>query len=243
MSPLVIILIVVGVTLLILLILAFLGYWIPKWPTMLILEKVFPTVQTRFSQPENSLALTFDDVPHSKESFSDLLQILNEHSARATFFVISGQVDSSNRHLLIQALQDGHQLANHGKTDSMHVRKSVEEFQEEFNHCHQLLMELYREAKVPLPAQMFYRPGCGWFNRTMLKYIDDQDYRLALGSVYPNDPHVRHAGINLFYLRPHLQSGDIVILHDRKWTPPLIKRLLPWIHEKGWTTRTLDQFT
>jgi len=74
----------------------------------------------------------------------------------------------------------------------------------------------------------------------MLEYIMEQDYRLVLGSTYPNDPYIRLPQINLLYLKTHLHSSDIVILHDRPWTVPMLEKLLPWIQEKGWKCVTLD---
>jgi len=102
--------------------------------------------------------------------------------------VISGQVTHKTKPLLIQAIQKGHQLANHGKTDSMHIKKPFSEFKDEFKHCHRLLLNLYQKAKVPIPKNMFYRPGCGWFNKKMLNWIQSKNYTLVLGSVYPHDP-------------------------------------------------------
>lgn len=240
-------------------------YWIPKGPVRYVRDKFFPEVQLNLhscpkykSPADNSyttskdrslqldinsgIALTFDDVPHRTTSFTRILDLLDKYQVKATFFVISGQVNPENRPLLLRALEEGHQLGNHGRTDSVHLKKSPKDFEDEFEHCHQLLEDLYREANVALPKQMIYRPGCGWFSRRMINYLTSRNYRLVMGSVYPNDPLVRSAHLNFLYLKKHLQDGDIVILHDRDWTPALLEKLLPWISAEGYLSETIDFF-
>jgi peptidoglycan/xylan/chitin deacetylase (PgdA/CDA1 family) len=95
-------------------------------------------------------------------------------------------------------------------------------------------------AGVPR-GRTFYRPGCGFFNSTMLKFCQDNDIILTLGSVYPNDPVFSHAYLNFLYVKAHLEAGDIVILHDRKWTPDMLRYLLPWMKQNGYKSVTLDE--
>ena len=67
------------------------------------------------------------------------------------------------------------------------------------------------------------------------------NYKLTLGSVYPNDPIVRSSFINYWYLRTHIQGGDIVILHDRKWTPNMLTMLLKYMKDNNLVSVTVDQ--
>jgi peptidoglycan/xylan/chitin deacetylase (PgdA/CDA1 family) len=67
------------------------------------------------------LALSFDDGP--SESTPAVLDLLGEHGARATFFVVGRHVDEQPD-IAARAVADGHELANHtyDHVDAAHER-------------------------------------------------------------------------------------------------------------------------
>jgi hypothetical protein len=79
-----------------------------------------------------------------------------------------------------------------------------------------------------------------WTNQ-MLEIVSGLKYTLVLGSIYPNDSAIRSSFINYLYLINHIESGDVVILHDRKWTIPIIYRLIPWLEKNNYRTMTLEE--
>lgn len=191
-----------------------------------IFERFYPQILTRNKNNEN-IALTFDDVPYDLESFKKILEILDKYQQKATFFIISSFVDSEEKKkLLIDAVKNGHQLANHGKTDSMHARKSIDELKNEILECENLIKDIYCLADVKLSDKKFYRPGCGFFNNQMLDLLCELEYILTLGSVYPFDPQIPFPKLNYYSLKFSIEKGDIIILHDRKWTPEMLELLL-----------------
>jgi peptidoglycan/xylan/chitin deacetylase (PgdA/CDA1 family) len=187
----------------------------------------------------NKIALTFDDSPYT--SLHEILHILDQYEEKATFFIISGQVTTQYKEILKQAIKNGHQLGNHGHTNSMHALKSHNVLSDEITKCDNIIKQIYSEANVPLPKQMVYRPGCGLFNSMMLKLVKKLNYKLALGSVYPNDPIVIFPLINYLYLTYHIDHGDIIILHDRRWTPQMLEMLLQWMNLHKFQSVTLDE--
>lgn len=66
-------------------------YWIPKI-CITIFEIVFPNVLFRKTGESKNIYLTIDDVPYDDKTYEEIIIILNEINAKATFFVISGQV-------------------------------------------------------------------------------------------------------------------------------------------------------
>ncbi len=54
----------------------------------------------------NNIYLTIDDVIND-DSFEEILDVLDEFNARATFFVISSNVSDQNKHLLSRAVKSG----------------------------------------------------------------------------------------------------------------------------------------
>jgi len=212
-------------------------YWLPKWLVVRLMNKYFPQVLTHKNIKEKKVCLTFDDVPYGDDTFLEIVSLLNDYAMKASFFVISDYVKQVGP--LVGMVKIGHQLVNHGKTNSPHVLKGLQSLEDEIVSCENLLNEIYSLAHVNR-GKSFYRPGCGLFNSTMLNYCKEHDVALTLGSVYPNDPLVRSAYLNFLYVKAHIEAGDIVILHDRKWTLPMIRYLLPWMKQNGYTSVTLN---
>lgn len=199
-------------------------YWLPKWFFIsLLAERLYPNIIVRNNSVANEfirkvIALTFDDVPYGDHA--RIIKLLDKYNMKGTFFVISGDIRNPetrdyipNRRLreesgiqsetygcLVDAVKKGHQLGNHGKTDSMHALKSNKSLEEEIVHCDGLIKQVYKSAEINLPTNMVYRPGCGAFTSSMLKIVERLGYKLALGSVYPNDPIIISSLINYYYL-------------------------------------------
>lgn len=215
-------------------------YWIPKFFFISGIEFFFPTVLTRIINPNNKIALTFDDVP-ADLSYDNLIKTLDEHKVKATLFIISDYVDADSIQTLINAVKNGHQLGNHGRTNSAHILLSQTQLIAEIKHCDELIKDIYSKADVKLPKRMVYRPGSGLFSDRMIQDVHKLGYILAMGSVYPNDPIVRFSWINYYYLINHIESGDIVILHDRLWTWPMLQKLLPYLHKNKYQMMTINE--
>tara|TARA_R110002033_G_scaffold136310_5_gene175852 strand:- start:1339 stop:2073 length:735 start_codon:yes stop_codon:yes gene_type:complete len=212
------------------------GYWLPKSLVVTPLNFFYPEIITNI-KPGDNIALTFDDSPYGSEEA--ILNLLNEWDQKATFFIISDNVTPANRETLVKMVKSGHQLGNHGKTNSMHALKSRDVLTHEIVECDNLIKSIYNEANVNLPKKMVYRPGCGVFTRSMIQVASKLGYTIALGSVYPNDPSVRSGFINYYYLKYHLEKNDVIILHDRYWTIPMLQRLLPLLKERSVKSVTL----
>lgn len=223
-------------------------YWIPKFPFIVLLNRLFPKIITNLNTSENFdktyvndpikyISLTFDDVPYG--SFHSILKILDKYNMKATFFIISDYVTEKDKTLLIDAINNGHQLGNHGKTASLHALHSLESLKMEIETCDKLINDLYKLAKITRSSKI-YRPGGGLFINRMTKYLDSENYSLVLGSVYPNDSLFPFPYLNFLYIKYHIEDGDIIILHDRKWTTPMLEYLLPWMIENNYNSLTLD---
>lgn len=209
-------------------------YWIPKIIVLdLIIESYFPSIITRNkSILANNIAITIDDMPYGDAEA--IIDLFDKYEFKGTFFVISDFINENNKDIFVKAVKNGHTLGNHGKTNSNHLIKLLSEdkyrcyFTDEVLDCDKKIAEIYKEAGVPLGKKL-YRPGCGLFNNDMISRVERLGYKICLGSVYPNDPLVMSPQINYFYLLSKIEKGDIVILHDRRWTLPLLSKLFSWM--------------
>jgi peptidoglycan/xylan/chitin deacetylase (PgdA/CDA1 family) len=173
----------------------------------------------------DTIILTIDDVPYETGEFEKILDVLNKYKCKATFFVISSLVNESNRHLLISAIKNGHHLANHGVHNTMHALYYYDSLYNENEPCQQLINNLYKEAGVEKPKVKYFRAGVGIVTNAINRYCKDNDYKIVLGTNYCSDPRISNVWLNEYYIKTHLKPNDIIILHDRKWTPELLERL------------------
>jgi peptidoglycan/xylan/chitin deacetylase (PgdA/CDA1 family) len=213
-------------------------YWLPKFIFVKLLEFIYPQVIVRFNSA-NHIALTFDDMPDGYHQ--EIINMLNTHHQKATFFIISSQVNDKNINIFVDAVKAGHQLGNHGMTNSAHFFKNRVDLTKEICECDILIKRIYRMANIALPKTMVYRPGCGLFGPEMLKIAAEFGYKIALGSVYPNDTIIRNSFVNYLYVMCHISPGDVVILHDRKWTPETLRQILASSRWQGMLSGTIDE--
>lgn len=222
-------------------------YWIPK--IMLdIVEYKYPDVLFRTSRQrykKSRIFLTFDDVPYKKEdsppNFEKILEELNRYEMKATFFIMSDEINEKTRKLLVQAVQQGHLLGNHGTKDCYHILLDLKEWNKQIDSCEWMIDSIYKSAKIKRPDQKFYRPGGGPFSTQMIENVKKKGMRLCLGSVYPYDAHIKNPIINEWYLKHHISDGDIVVLHDRPWTIDLLPKLFRWIQSQNFDCAPLNE--
>lgn len=180
---------------------------------------------------KNTLYLTIDDAIYS-ESFDEILGILNKYNVKATFFVIQSYVTNENRHLLVKAIEDGHHLANHGAKNKAHVLYNAFELEDEITKCEQLLKQLYTEAHTEYPKIKYFRPGCGYTSTTTSYVCKKLGYRIVLGTVYPSDAHLPMPNVYAWMINTKVKNNDIIIIHDRWWTPSTLMKILPNLTER-----------
>jgi peptidoglycan/xylan/chitin deacetylase (PgdA/CDA1 family) len=70
------------------------------------------SVVSRVAVDGRRLALTFDDGPNPHNTPS-LLELLAEHDARATFFVVGAKVEDGRAEILARTAEEGHEVGNH----------------------------------------------------------------------------------------------------------------------------------
>jgi len=150
------------------------------------------------------LALTFDDGP--SEWTPLILDLLAEHHARATFFVLGAGIAGRER-TLERALGEGHELGLHGWSHRSLTRLSDAEIREEMLETQKAI-----EHTTGVTARV-WRPPYFKVNERVRRALAASDLVEAGCSIAPEDYHwpaKRTAAFVIERLRP----GAIVDLHD-----------------------------
>ncbi|KAF2485231.1 hypothetical protein BDY17DRAFT_308665 [Neohortaea acidophila] len=213
-------------------------YCIYKPPGLVIswLQRQFPEVLFQVSTTQKVVALTIDDAP--TQYTEQILEILKDNGAAATFFSIGGQV-AGREDVLQSILRSGSELGNHAMHDEPSINLPSQTLKEEITQVNEYIDAAYRAAGRPRQAH-YFRPGSGIFSSRLVDLAKDMGYRTILGGIYPHDPFVSLWRLNAWHILGSLRPGAIIICHDRRpWTLPMLKRVVPEIKRRGYEIVTV----
>ncbi|OJI90333.1 hypothetical protein ASPTUDRAFT_231989 [Aspergillus tubingensis CBS 134.48] len=186
---------------------------------------------------EKIIALTIDDAPSAYTL--DILHLLQEYNARATFFLIGSQIPGREG-ILHTLVKSGMELGNHAMHDEPSVSLEREVLEQEMQEVEGVIARVYEEVGVERPrdgrgvVRKWFRPGSGFFSGWMRELVRGLGYRIVLGSVYPHDAQIGWAGVNAWHVRSLVREGSIVVMHDRRsWTVEGLRRVLPVLRDRG----------
>jgi peptidoglycan/xylan/chitin deacetylase (PgdA/CDA1 family) len=205
-------------------------YFAHRWPDVLW--------HVPISSPgKKIIALTIDDAP---SGFShEIVEVLKENEAKATFFVIGGQI-SGREDVLMDLVRADMELGNHAMHDEPSRSLSMEQLEKELVEVEGYINSTYASVGVERPSNRFFRPGSGFFSEAMRGKVREMGFRMVLGSVYPHDPQIKYARVNARHILSMVRPGGIVICHDRRsWTAPMLRIVLPELKRRGYTVTTV----
>ncbi|KIV79821.1 hypothetical protein PV11_07368 [Exophiala sideris] len=164
-------------------------------------------------------------------------QILNTYGAKATFFLIGSHI-AGHEDTLRELVANGHELANHAMRDEPSFRLAQDELTRQIRSVEAQIKQIYGPTGSP---PRYFRPGSGFFSTAMRKTISILDYRLVLGSIYPHDAQVSQWKLNATHILSMARPGGIIICHDRHWTPPMLRVVLPELARRGYRIVTVTE--
>jgi peptidoglycan-N-acetylglucosamine deacetylase len=155
---------------------------------------------------KDAVALTFDDGPCSTAT-PDILDLLQEHAVRATFFMIGERV-RRHPHLAQRVVREGHQIANHSDRHAA-FRSLIPSI------CLREIGQAERTFRSVLGlAPRFYRPPKGLITRNVIRSVSGAGYYAAKWSMMPGDYFWWHTADRIKSRLSRVRAGDIVVLHD-----------------------------
>ncbi|MEO7997775.1 MAG: polysaccharide deacetylase family protein [Gemmatimonadaceae bacterium] len=209
---------------------------------------VFTRVVHRATSGRAEIALTFDDGPDARWT-PPLLDLLDAHEQRATFFIIGGRAE-----LHPQIVQDiarrGHEIANHTWDHSYNTAfMSPRALASELTRTNTLLEQL--TGKRP----RWFRPPVGLLSPRVVAGADQAKIEIVCWTATARDG-TRRTSVNEAYQRLEhaLKPGAILVLHDARVNdeqfdkgdePPValrvVSRLLDRMETEGLRSVTLSE--
>jgi peptidoglycan-N-acetylglucosamine deacetylase len=201
-----------------------------------LLRKVLPQSILRRKVPnsQHSVFLTFDDGPHP-EVTPKLLDLLDTHNVKATFFVI-GINAQQYPELVSDIARRGHSVANHSYRHLNLPNLSPEVQLTEICQAKNII-----ESIVQKPCVLFRAPRGQWSVRVLLKLR-----HLKIKAVHWNRDSLDYQQaspvsiIQNFKDNP-LVKGDIVLFHDdNDCCIAALQELIPMWKQQGFLLHSLE---
>jgi peptidoglycan-N-acetylglucosamine deacetylase len=185
---------------------------------------------------EPVVALTIDDGP-DPVSTPAILDLLQEHGAHATFFLISGRVPG-NEAVVERLVREGHEIGNHFTAEKpASFRLSATDFERDLLEADAMLGR-YGTLR-------WARPADGIFTGSMVETMQRHGYWCALGSIYPFDTLRRSVDPIATWTLRSVRPGGIIVLHEGgergERTVEALERILPELAERGYRVITLSE--
>jgi peptidoglycan/xylan/chitin deacetylase (PgdA/CDA1 family) len=183
-----------------------------------------------------AVALTFDDGP-SPYNTPGILDLLEEHGAKATFFLVGERI-KSREDILDRMVRLGHELGNHTYTHRHTLYLTKAELRDEIVKTNTALVAV--RGKVN-----FVRPPFGKDRRRITSVATELGMRVALWSIDSGDASGYSSDQIVEAVTGSARRGSIVLLHDgghlRSATLDACARVLPALREMGLELVTLSE--
>ncbi len=187
----------------------------------------YPALPAAQGNPRKPCVSLMINVAWGEEELPEMLRVLQEEGARATFF-LTGRWAEKNEALVRQIAAAGHELGNHGYSDD-------EVFPE--LDAQGMARSLRRTNEIIFATTgsypCYFTPHKGEYDKLTLEVVSRQGMRTLLWSLDTVD--WKKPGVEEMRekIKHNLAPGQIILMHPTADTVQLLREILPWIREQG----------
>ena len=188
-----------------------------------LVQRIYSSYYWRIPTRHREVFITFDDGP-VPEVTRDVLDILDEFSARATFFEVGENV---TKHPTVhdRIIRDGHHVGNHTQNHLKGWENPT------FKYTRNAL-----ECRRHVQSSLF-RPPYGKMTRLQAKSLKSQ-FRIIMWDLLSMDYSPSFDEEESFLnIRKHWRPGSIIVFHDslkaQSNVLALLPRVLKWMKDEG----------
>lgn len=215
-------------------------------------EQTTGSVPPVIEKPKKKIALTFDDGPSSAYT-QQILDLLEQYQAKATFFVCGYQLKESTKDELQRAISLGCEIGNHSNTHETYLTKLSEEtLLEEIQSTNEKIAQL---SGVNYNCSV-YRPPWGEINRnvvdvlleneiymhSILWSVDSLDW--SYRSQYNKGQITRQEAVQGTFdtVVKDTKDGSVILMHDiQSITPDVVALILEKYTAEGYEFVTVSE--
>ncbi len=195
---------------------------------------ILPVSAESVSDDAKLIALTFDDGPNTTTT-NDILDLLDEYNAKASFFLIGTNINAESAVSVKRAYDMGMEIDNHSKSHCNMSNMSAEEMKTEISFVDEKVEDItgektkfFRPPFLDVSAEMYAS-----IDLPFICGIDCQDYKGEVDAQGRADIIMNNA-----------KDGVIYLLHDgagNQQTVDALKIAMPKLIEQGYGFVTLTE--
>ncbi|HAN18033.1 MAG TPA: polysaccharide deacetylase family protein [Bacteroidales bacterium] len=199
-----------------------------------ICSNLYVKSRCKGNNSEKKIALTFDDGPDA-EITSEILGLLDQYNAKATFFC-TGKSIEKNRELLKDIDKRGHAIGNHTYSHSYGKNMfSAKRLKDDIQNNQDLIYETIGK-KVKL-----FRPPFGVTNPPIAKAIKNFNFIVIGWSLRSFDTIHKPEQVIQKVIKK-VKPGDIILFHDNRLnTIEILKTVLEFLQSKNYGMVRVDE--
>jgi len=196
----------------------------------MIMPLVIPRKSIIWNNPvyKNTVSISFDDGPHPIHT-PHVLDILEKHNVKATFFVLGAHVQQYPE-IIERLLSEGHEIGNHSFTHNGYSKGALNQPAKELSLTNKLLLDMFGYSI------QLYRPPYGILSVRSILFCLRNNMTIAKWSIDSGDYIKKSSTMNIVSscLCKWHYDGDIMLFHDHNGTTPLaLDELIPSLKSKG----------
>lgn len=208
-------------------------YWVK---TNQLIKKIFSNYYWNIPNNKKKVYLTFDDGP-TPEITEWVIEELNKHKIKATFFCIGKNIQS-NLTIFERIKAEGHAIGNHTFNHINGWKSSNNNYTNNITICQSLL------EKNAITNKLF-RPPYGKISKSQSKSLRKKGYKIIMWDVlsadFDNSISPEKCLKNVI---KNVKSGSIIVFHDSVKAAKNMQYTLPkaitFLKEKGFTFEVLS---
>ncbi|MBX0356398.1 polysaccharide deacetylase family protein [Halobacillus sp. Nhm2S1] len=184
--------------------------------------------------PDKEAVSFLINVSWGEEYIPDMVEILNEHQVKATFF-IDGAFANDFTHLVQMIEEEGHTIGSHGYRHKDMGRMTKEQAKANLEQADELLFALTKE-KVK-----YFAPPSGSFNMATVEAADEMDMETILWTVDTIDWKKPTSDVLITRVMGKVHNGATILMHPTEVTVESLPNLIEQIKDQGYKLSSLQK--
>jgi polysaccharide deacetylase family sporulation protein PdaB len=179
------------------------------------------------AREDKKISLTFD-MSWGQDYTLKILEILDQHKIKATFFLVGGWIDD-NKELVKEIVKRGHELGNHSNKHPDMTTISEEKIIQELMNCDAKIMAVTGQG-----TKLFRAPS-GAYNDLLVATAEKAGYQVVQWDVDSIDWKENGPSVEYDRVIKNTKSGSILLFHNTaKYTPETLPKIIKELQMDGY---------
>lgn len=184
---------------------------------------------------EKKIAITFDDGPNPDYTL-DVLRILKQYHAKATFFCIGQNVENYPE-ILKSISEDGHDIGNHSFSHDLMI-----DFNSTENWLHEIKQTDNAIQRFTGKKAAIFRPPFGVSTPKLAKALKVTEHQVIGWNIRSYDTVIKNPKSVVNRLTNQIKPGAIILLHDKQSNVlHVLEHLLQFLQKQDYQSVTINE--